>query len=101
VNVPHALLTIRRHVPGSGLSAYLAAWERLRAAAAAAGAHAWLFRSPAQPGLYLEFLEWAAAAAPLVRADVAAALATLAAAFPGEDELWDEVPAAGPPPPGR
>jgi len=97
--VPHALLSIRRHVPESGLGAYLAAWEPLRAAAAGAGAHAWLFRSPAQPGLFLEFLEWAAAD-PLARADVAAALAALGAAFPGTQELWDEVPAAEPPPPG-
>lgn len=89
--MPHRLLSIRRRVPGSARSAYLDAWARLRAAATAAGANAWLFHSPGDPELHLEFIEWSAAADPLARPAVATELAALHSAFAGEEERWDEV----------
>ncbi len=94
----HRLLSARRRVAGERLDEYARAWERVRAAAAAAGAHARLFRaaSPHEPEdatSYLEFLEWSAAAGDLTAApELAVALAELAAAFPGTRERWDEVP---------
>lgn len=95
VAAAHALLSARRTVAGERLREYARAWERVRAAAAAAGAHAWLFRaaSPPDPTPYLEFLEWPAAAGDVTAApELSAALAELTAAFPGTSERWDEVP---------
>jgi len=89
------LLSVRRAVPAARLPAYARGWERVRAAAAAAGVHAWLFRAATPPdtSTYLEFLEWSAAAAdPTAGPELAVALGELAAAFGGAVERWDEVP---------
>ncbi len=91
----HRLLSARRIVACARLGDYARAWERVRAAGAAAGVHAWRFRgaSPPDAGAYLEFLEWAAAAAdPTTGPELARALAELGAAFPGTVERWEEVP---------
>jgi len=91
---PHRLLSARRAVPVDRLPDYARAWERVRSAAAASGAHAWLFRaaSPRDTSWYLEFLEWSAAGAdPTETPELARALAELGAAFPGSVERWDEV----------
>ncbi len=94
----HTLLSARRTVAGERLPEYARAWERVRVAAATAGARAWLFRaaSPRAPrdgASYLEFLEWPATAGdPTAAPELAVVLAELAAAFPGTSERWDEVP---------
>ncbi len=89
----HRLLSARRTIAPERLAAYGRAWARVRAAAAAAGAHAWRFHAAAAPDSYLEFLEWSAAAGDLTaEPGLARALAELGAAFPGTVERWDEVP---------
>ena len=91
----HVLLSVTRDVPATRLSAYAAAWRRLRDAAAQAGVHAWHFRSAAaaEAGRFLEFLEWHSAGGdPTVAGPLRAALAQLDAAFPGERDVWHEVP---------
>ncbi len=95
MSAAHVLLSTRRTVAGARLAEYTRAWEGVRAAAAAAGAHAWRFRAAGalDPAAYLEFLEWPAAAGdPSTEPELARALAELGAAFPGTVERWDEVP---------
>jgi len=88
------LLSITRRVPAGEQAAYEGAWRRLRQAAGDAGVHAWRFRAAAasEPTPYLEFLEWRAdGSAPTASGSLAAALAELEDAFPGEGGMWHEV----------
>lgn len=81
----------RARVPAERQALYLSELGRLAAAARAAGAHLWVFRSRTDPELFLEFREGAGAPPPddTVGATRLAALATYDATA---RELWDEQP---------
>ena len=90
------LLSTRRLVPLDRLDDYLADWDRVRAAAEAAGGRAWLFRGARHEDQFLEFIEWGDAGdddhAPLPeRAEVEAARVHLDHAFgAGHADEWEE-----------
>ena len=86
------LVSQTRSVPVSARPVYDAAWERLRAAATALGAHAWRFQSTIHPDRYLEFLEFAADRDPRADATVAAPLLALDRDLgPAGAEEWVEL----------
>jgi hypothetical protein len=92
------LVSIRRFVPASRRREYAGAWAALHAAATAQGAHAWHFVSAADPGVYLEFLEFGAESDVRADPDTVAAIQALHEAFgdpypmPKTLEEWVEVP---------
>lgn len=71
------LVSIRRSVPAGRAPEYAAAWARLREAAAARGAHAWVFRAEADADARLEFIEFRPGADPRGAPAVAEALLAL------------------------
>jgi hypothetical protein len=86
------LVSQERRVEPASRVAYDAAWEALRGAATAAGAHAWRFRSTIHPERYLEFLEFAADRDPRQDAAVADPLLALDRDLgPAEPEEWEEL----------
>lgn len=86
------LHSTRRRVEAGRESEYLRAWARLAATMEALDAHAWLFRSADDDRDFMEFLEYAGDANPLMDEDVVAARATLERDFsPGRVELWEGV----------
>jgi hypothetical protein len=83
------LVSRRRSVPAPLAEAYAAAWDRLREAADAAGAHAWRFRPAGGGDDHLEFLECRAGSTALASAALRAALDDLDAVAPAsEPEEW-------------
>ena len=81
-----------RTVAAAARAGYDAAWERVRAAATALGAHAWRFQSTIHPDRYLEFLEFAAERDPRRDATVAAPLLALDRDLgPAGAEEWVEL----------
>lgn len=89
--MPHHLRSTRRQVLADQLPAYLRAWIRVRDAAEARGARAWLFRGDRAAGTFLEFVEWSAEAGdPLADPAVMAAVEALAPFGDGVTEHWAE-----------
>ncbi len=90
------LLSTRRLIPLDRLEDYLADWQRVRAAAEAAGARAWLFRGTGHEDHFIEFIEWGdqPGVTPVPDFDdVAAARLHLDHAFgPGHANDWEELP---------
>lgn len=85
------LSTIRRHVALDRTEEYLSAWEDVRAAAAAVGARAWVFRGAEHEDRFLEFIEWSGAVEPLDDDAVVAALEQLDAFAPvSQAEEWEQ-----------
>ncbi|CAN5200851.1 hypothetical protein BH20GEM2_BH20GEM2_07790 [soil metagenome] len=91
------LVSTRRWVNARRNDDYAAAWERVRVAVEARGAHAWRFVSRSRSGLQLEFIEFATGADPRRSRDTRDALAALDRAHPhlasggGAAEEWTEV----------
>ncbi|MCU0619958.1 MAG: hypothetical protein MUC69_00480 [Gemmatimonadales bacterium] len=85
----------RARVPADRQVLYLSELGRLAALARAAGAHLWVFRSCADPELFLEFRE-GADQPPLDDAVGRARLAALATYERPSGELWREQPLAAP-----
>lgn len=83
-----ALISIRRTVPPADAGAYQSAWERLQASAVRAGAKAWRFRSAAEEGRFIEFLEFPMGADPRALPETAEALRLLDRLRPGDAEEW-------------
>lgn len=96
------LLCVRRRVNQRRREPYDAAWTRLHAAVTGQGAHAWRFVGRENPGIFLEFLEFASGADPRRESEVRAALAALdtehphRAAASAAPEEWLEIPAGNP-----
>jgi hypothetical protein len=91
VSAPRRLVSLRRRADPAAGERYDALWSELRGAATAAGAHAWRFVAHGDPGLHLEFLEFAEGADPREVPEVASLLARLHAEVGGaEGEEWDE-----------
>jgi hypothetical protein len=86
------LLCTRRQVPLDRADDYLLAWTEARLLAESAGGRAWIFRGVDHEDHFLEFLEWDDGnAAPLQRADLADALASLRAFAPAlTSDEWEE-----------
>ncbi len=90
------VLASRRTVPLDRVDEYVAAWDALRALAAAAGVRAWLFRGTDHEDHFMEFLEWSDhAAAPMPGgAALEEARASLDERFGhAHEDRWDEVTA--------
>lgn len=101
MNIPtpeRRLISIRRLVPADQRSAYDAAWEALRTAATARGAHAWRFLSADEEDVVLEFLEFGMEADVREDEDVLGAIQELHRSFggvypiPKTIEEWIEIP---------
>lgn len=87
------LLITRRTIPLDRLDDYLAEWQRVRAAAEAAGGRAWLFRGTGRQDHFIEFLEWDEASVPPLpdHEDVANARLELDQTFgTGVADKWEE-----------
>jgi hypothetical protein len=85
------LRSTRRHVALDHSDEYLGAWTRVQRAVTAASGRAWLFRGAGREDHFLEFIEWADPAAPLVDNAVNGALADLDEfARPTHIEEWEE-----------
>lgn len=87
---PRRLVSTRRAVAAAHHDAYTAAWAAVRSAAEARGAHAWRFRSVADPRVHLEFLEFSAGSDPRDDAACTARLRALDALAAGEGAEWVE-----------
>jgi hypothetical protein len=90
------LIATRRVIPLDRLEEYVAGWHRLRSAAEAAGARAWLFRGTDHQDHIIEFIEWSDdGALPPPEVDgVAAARLDLDQSFgAGHADEWEELPA--------
>ncbi len=82
------LVEVRRRVPRESAGMYDSAWRELETAVTGTGGHAWRFRSAEDADLYIEFLEFRAAADPRSRSDVRSALRALDSLAPGPAEEW-------------
>jgi hypothetical protein len=85
------LRVARRRVAPAARAEHRRAWRRLESAVSAAGGRAWIFESAAEPGEYLEFVEWQGAAGALPAGPaVAAALGALESSGESTIEEWKE-----------
>lgn len=87
------LLTSRRTIPLDRVDDYLLGWQKVRTAAEAAGAHAWLYRGTRRQDHFIEFLEWDDETEPALpeHNDVASARTELDDTFgPGIVDNWEE-----------
>jgi hypothetical protein len=86
------LLCTRRPVPLRLADDYLTGWARLRAAVEGVHGRAWIFRSAARDGTFLEFVEWEDSTAdPLMDDGVKAACVALDAfAAAASSDEWEE-----------
>lgn len=82
------LLSVTRRVPPESVRGYGEAWGRLADAARGANAHAWRFRSAADPALFIEFLEFKGTDDPRLRPDLARAVEELDDLASGRMEEW-------------
>lgn len=86
------LIETRRVLSGGRRRQYDRAWADLRDAVAEAGAHAWRFRSAADPQLHIEYLEFGAGNDPRSVPGIDERLRDLEDIAPGIMEEWIDAP---------
>ncbi len=93
------LTSTRRSAPPARQREYDAAWLRIQQIAATLDTRAWRFQAVNEPGLFLEFLEFAAGSDPRLEPALRDALRAMDAVFPpvSAAELWAENPPAATP----